>query len=88
MSLAIEEAFGRAFRAGHIAQLIVGAFLRYNAEFRGITRRARMRFAARDWPGAQADAGERLGLYDRHVLLAVEELRALLDQLSGEGGHD
>jgi isocitrate dehydrogenase kinase/phosphatase len=77
MSLAIEEAFGRAFRAGQIAQLVVGAFLRYNAEFRGITRRARMRFAARDWSGAQADAGERLGLYDRHVLLAVEELRAL-----------
>ena len=77
MSLAIEEAFGRAFRAGQIAQLIVGAFLRYNTEFREITRRARRHFVARDWPGAQADAVERLGLYDRHVLLAVEELRGL-----------
>jgi isocitrate dehydrogenase kinase/phosphatase len=77
LSLAIEEAFGRAFRAGQIAQLVVGAFLRYNAEFREITRRARRHFVARDWPGAQADAVERLGLYDRHVLLAVEELRGL-----------
>jgi isocitrate dehydrogenase kinase/phosphatase len=77
LSLAIEEAFGRVFRAGQIAQLIVGAFLRYNTEFREITRRARRHFVARDWPGAQADAVERLGLYDRHVLLAVEELRGL-----------
>jgi isocitrate dehydrogenase kinase/phosphatase len=77
MSLAIEEAFGRVFRAGQIAQLVVGAFLRYNAEFREITRRARARFAARDWPGAQAAAVERLGLYDRYVRLAVDELRAL-----------
>jgi isocitrate dehydrogenase kinase/phosphatase len=77
LSLAIEEAFGRAFRAGQIAQLVVGGFLRYNTEFREITRRARRHFAARDWPGAQADALERLGLYDRHVLLAVEELRGL-----------
>jgi isocitrate dehydrogenase kinase/phosphatase len=77
LSLAIEEAFGRAFRAGQIAQLVVGGFLRYNTEFREITRRARRHFVARDWPGAQADALERLGLYDRHVLLAVEELRGL-----------
>jgi isocitrate dehydrogenase kinase/phosphatase len=77
MSLAIEEAFGRAFRAGQIAQLVVGAFLRYNAEFREITRRARVRFGARDWPGAQADAVERLALYDRHVRLAVDEIKAL-----------
>jgi len=77
MSLAIEEAFGRAFRAGQIAQLVVGGFLRYNAEFREITRRARGRFAARDWSGAQADAVERLALYDQHVRRAVDELRAL-----------
>jgi isocitrate dehydrogenase kinase/phosphatase len=77
MSLAIEEAFGRAFRAGQIAQLVVGAFLRYNAEFREITRRARQHFVARDWAAAQADAVERLGLYDRHVRMAVEELRVL-----------
>jgi isocitrate dehydrogenase kinase/phosphatase len=77
MSLAIEEAFGRAFRAGQIAQLAVGAFVRYNAEFHEITRRAREHFVARDWPRAQVDAVERLGLYDRHVRLAVEELRVL-----------
>jgi isocitrate dehydrogenase kinase/phosphatase len=62
---------------GQIAQLVVGAFLRYNTEFREITRRALRHFVARDWPGAQADAVERLGLYDRHVLLGVEELRGL-----------
>jgi isocitrate dehydrogenase kinase/phosphatase len=53
MSLAVEEAFGRAFRAGQIAQLVVGAFLRYNAEFREITRRARQHFVARDWAAAR-----------------------------------
>ncbi|MCC7463218.1 MAG: bifunctional isocitrate dehydrogenase kinase/phosphatase [Gammaproteobacteria bacterium] len=84
MSLAVEEAFGRAFRAGQIAQLVVGAFLRYNARFREITRRARVHFVARDWAAAQADALERLGLYDRHVMLAVEELRAL----HGGATHD
>ena len=84
MSLAVEEAFGRAFRAGQIAQLVVGAFLRYNAEFREITRRARQHFVARDWAAAQADSVERLGLYDRHVMLAVEELRVL----HGGANHD
>jgi isocitrate dehydrogenase kinase/phosphatase len=84
MSLAVEEAFGRAFRAGQIAQLVVGAFLRYNAEFREITRRARLHFVARDWPAAQADAVARLGLYDRHVRMAVEELRVL----HGGASHD
>ena len=84
MSLAVEEAFGRAFRAGQIAQLVVGAFLRYNAEFREITRRARQHFVARDWAAAQDDAVERLGLYDRHVMLAVEELRVL----HGGANHD
>ena len=84
MSLAIEEAFGRAFRAGQIAQLVVGAFLRYNAEFREVTRRARQHFVARDWAASQADAVERLGLYDRHVRLAMEELRVL----HGGGSHD
>jgi isocitrate dehydrogenase kinase/phosphatase len=77
MSLAIEEAFGRAFRAGQIAQLIVGAFLRYNTEFRELTQRARAHFASRDWVAAQADAVERLGLYDEHVRLGIEEVRAL-----------
>ncbi|MFO1402510.1 MAG: bifunctional isocitrate dehydrogenase kinase/phosphatase [Steroidobacteraceae bacterium] len=84
MSLAVEEAFGRAFRAGQIAQLVVGAFLRYNAEFREVTRRARQHFVARDWAAAHADAVERLGLYDRHVRMAMEELRVL----HGGATHD
>jgi isocitrate dehydrogenase kinase/phosphatase len=52
-------------RAG--AQQIVDAFLRYNEEFRAITRRAPQRFDAQDWKGSQRDAVERIELYDRFV---------------------
>ncbi|MFO1376099.1 MAG: bifunctional isocitrate dehydrogenase kinase/phosphatase [Steroidobacteraceae bacterium] len=73
----VEDAFGQAFRAGQMAQLIVGAFLRYNALFRDVTRRAPARFAARDWHGAQHDSVERIELYDRCVAEAADELRTL-----------
>lgn len=42
-------------------------FADYNARFRAITQRARLRFETRDWPGARADAVERIELYDRCV---------------------
>lgn len=41
------------------------AFADYDAQFHGITRRARERFLARDWRGSYADAGERLRLYSQ-----------------------
>src|SRR2546423_7293065 len=54
---------------------IVDAFARYNAEFRAITRRAPLRFDARDWRGGQQDAIERIGLYDRFVNQTIAGLR-------------
>src|SRR5207237_4108786 len=57
------------------ARQIVDAFAHYNAEFRAITRRAPLRFDARDWRGSQQDAIERIGLYDRFVSQTIAELR-------------
>src|SRR3989440_4600500 len=57
------------------ARRIVDAFAHYNAEFRAITRRAPLRFDARDWRGGQQDAIERIGLYDRFVNQTIAELR-------------
>ncbi len=79
----IEDAFAQAYRAGQIAQQIVGGFLQYNERFRDITRRAPQRFAARDWHAMQQDSVERLELYDRCVGEAVGHLRTLT-----EGGED
>jgi isocitrate dehydrogenase kinase/phosphatase len=65
------------------ARQIVDAFARYNAEFRAITRRAPLRFDARDWKGSQRDAVERIDLYDRFVNQTIAELRERL----GEAAH-
>jgi isocitrate dehydrogenase kinase/phosphatase len=54
--------------------------VRYNAEFRAITRRAPVRFDARDSKGSQRDAVERIDLYDKFVNRAVTELRATLGE--------
>jgi len=66
----------------HIARLvarrIAAAFAAYNAEFREITRRAPLRFDARDWKGSQRDAVERIELYDRWVARTVAELRQMM----------
>jgi isocitrate dehydrogenase kinase/phosphatase len=56
------------------------AFERYNAEFRAITRRAPVRFDARDSKGSQRDAVERIDLYDKFVNRAVTELKAKLGE--------
>ena len=60
--------------ARHIAK----AFERYNAEFRAITRRAPLRFDARDSKAGQRDAVERIELYDKFVTRTVGELRERL----------
>jgi isocitrate dehydrogenase kinase/phosphatase len=62
------------------AREIARAFVRYNAEFRAITRRAPLRFDARDSKGSQRDAVERIDLYDKFVNRAVTELRAKLGE--------
>ena len=62
------------------AREIAEAFVRYNAEFRAITRRAPLRFDARDAKAAQRDAVERIELYDRFVNRTVSELREQLGE--------
>jgi isocitrate dehydrogenase kinase/phosphatase len=64
--------------AAECARHIVEAFARYNGEFRAITRRAPLRFDARDWKAGQRDAVERIELYDRFVNQTVAELRQRL----------
>src|ERR1700731_2681315 len=60
------------------ARQIVDAFADYNAQFRAITRRAPLRFDARDWRDSQQDAIERIGLYDRVVNQTIAEVRLRL----------
>lgn len=50
-----------------IAEFIVNEFVRYNNDFRKITRRAKKRFETRNWPSNQSDAVERIELYDKSV---------------------
>lgn len=61
-----------------IAQLIRDAFEDYHARFAAITRRARLRFEARDWAGAREDAVERIALYDQCVTECMLRLRTVL----------
>ena len=62
------------------AREIAEAFVRYNAEFRAITRRAPLRFDARDAKASQKDAVERIDLYDRFVSATVAELKKTLGE--------
>jgi isocitrate dehydrogenase kinase/phosphatase len=62
------------------AREIADAFVRYNAEFRSITRRAPLRFDARDAKASQRDAVERIDLYDRFVTRTVAELKNRLGE--------
>src|ERR1700722_7676469 len=64
------------------AREIASAFVRYNAEFRAITRRAPVRFDARDSKGSQRDAVERIDLYDKFVNGTVAELRTKLGDVA------
>ncbi|HZO21046.1 MAG TPA: bifunctional isocitrate dehydrogenase kinase/phosphatase [Steroidobacteraceae bacterium] len=70
--------------AHECAQQIAAAFVRYNAEFRSITRRAPDRFDARDWKGSQRDAVERIELYDHFVGQTITQLCERL----GAQAHD
>jgi isocitrate dehydrogenase kinase/phosphatase len=64
------------------ARAIFDAFGEYNAEFREVTRRARLRFETRDWVAGRRDATERIDLYDRYVAETTEKLRGRLGQRS------
>ena len=76
--------------ASDTARYIASAFADYNAEFRAITRRAPLRFEARDWHGSQRDAVERIELYDRFVNASVRQLKVRLGEraLDGQGWRD
>ncbi|MEJ2363830.1 MAG: bifunctional isocitrate dehydrogenase kinase/phosphatase [Deltaproteobacteria bacterium] len=60
------------------AKTIRHAFDLYQRQFYAITRRAEARFQRRDWPGIQADAGERLDLYKKVVDETVVEINRVL----------
>lgn len=62
------------------ARAIFDAFGDYNAEFRAVTRRARLRFETRDWVAGRRDATERIDLYDRYVAEMTERLRNRLGE--------
>ena len=69
------------FEAG---RLVREAFVKYNDNFGRITRRAKQRFEARDWHGAERDFGERIELYTKSVDRAVAALTRLLGQEAQE----
>jgi isocitrate dehydrogenase kinase/phosphatase len=81
---AVSLAFASALRAGQCAQRIVEGFLAYNAEFRALTQRAPQRFRERDWHGSQADAVERIELYDRYVHRTIEDIKRTIGAVSQE----
>ncbi len=60
------------------------AYQEYQGEFRHITRRARARFEARDWRGAQQDALDRLEIRPRIVSRIVQEVRDRLGPATSE----
>ena len=61
------------------AKAIIKAFKEYQAKFKVITRRAKMRFENRDWHGMRADSDERLDLYKKIVDQIVVEIIYLLN---------
>ena len=60
------------------ARFIYHSFLRYNDDFRRITRQAPDSFVASDWARAQSDLVERMGLWERSLAGATESLRERL----------
>ena len=62
-------------RSDDAAEAVLEAYERWIDAFRGVTRRARGRFLAREWREAQDDAQARLDLYPRAVDAVVEGLR-------------
>jgi len=64
--------------ARRAAELVHQGFQRYQEEFLDITRRAQHRFEQRDWQGGQADARERLDLYEIVIREVVTDVVRLL----------
>jgi isocitrate dehydrogenase kinase/phosphatase len=67
-----------------IAEQLVEAFLRYNADFRELTQRAARCFEERDWQQGRTNAVARIELYDKAVTRALGELGSTIE--SSESG--
>jgi isocitrate dehydrogenase kinase/phosphatase len=65
--------------ADGLAAAVHAAFVAWHAEFAGMTRRARGRFARREWRAAREDAAERLELYGVRVRRVVNALLAAVE---------
>jgi isocitrate dehydrogenase kinase/phosphatase len=72
------DAIARQTLARGCAADLRDRFADYNARFRAVTQRARLRFETRDWAGARADAVERIELYDRCVTETTTHLQLKL----------
>ena len=62
-----------------IAEQLVDAFLRYNADFRELTQRAARCFEERDWQQGRSNAVARIELYDKAVNRALGELGSTVE---------
>ncbi|WP_116125819.1 bifunctional isocitrate dehydrogenase kinase/phosphatase [Lewinella sp. IMCC34183] len=60
-----------------VAHRILKGYMDYYYRFKLITKRARLRFEARDWHGTQADARSRIALYREEVSRTTGELNHL-----------
>ena len=67
--------------ADEIAERVKQAFLAYNTEFQGITRRAARRFVNHEWDQHLHDTRDRLSLHRRCVEACVAALEPLTDPL-------
>ncbi|MDQ6637879.1 MAG: bifunctional isocitrate dehydrogenase kinase/phosphatase [Candidatus Dormibacteraeota bacterium] len=76
--------FSASRLANIVAHAVFSAFVDYAGAFEQITRRAQDRFVKRDWPGAAADASERLDLYTGVVDRAQTQVETMLAARSAE----
>lgn len=70
--------------ASAVADQLVAAFLRYNDDFREVTRRAAQCFERRDWQQNRGNAVQRIELYELAVSRAITPIQAGVD-LTGDG---
>jgi isocitrate dehydrogenase kinase/phosphatase len=84
VNLTVSNAGSRDELVRDCAQTLVDIFADYNAEFRAVTRRARMRFEDRDWHGSQRDAVERIELYRKYVTNTVVTMQKRLGEEAQE----
>ena len=61
-----------------IAAIAANAFIKYNNDFRKVTRRSKKRFEKRDWSRNHEDAVKRIELYDKSVGRTVSVVKEML----------